>query len=168
MFVINGVNGKLYWAYSLTDAASEGRAQVRSKNLEEAKARVRQEFQGMDMALQILEATDPELILERRVLDMPVLTSWTKGRIVILGDAAHAVTPALGQGANLAFEDGLELALQLSSAPTLSCALEAYEQCRIPRAQIVSARTEAKGAAHPQSFYDWLYNEIPSKELQQS
>lgn len=55
MFVINGVNGKLYWAYSLTDAASEGRAQVRSKNLEEAKARVRQEFQGMDMALQILE-----------------------------------------------------------------------------------------------------------------
>ena len=45
-----------------------------------------------------------------------------------------------------------------------SGALEAYEQCRIPRAQIVSARTEAKGAAHPQSFYDWLYNEIPSKK----
>lgn len=55
MFVINGVNGKLYWAYSLTDTASEGRAQARSKDLEEAKARVRQEFQGMDIALQILE-----------------------------------------------------------------------------------------------------------------
>jgi hypothetical protein len=39
--------------------------------------------------------------------------------LTICADAAHAVTPALGQGANLAFEDGLELALQLSSASNL-------------------------------------------------
>jgi hypothetical protein len=40
-------------------------------------------------------------------------------KLTICADAAHAVTPALGQGANLAFEDGLELALQLSSASNL-------------------------------------------------
>jgi hypothetical protein len=40
-------------------------------------------------------------------------------KLTVCADAAHAVTPALGQGANLAFEDGLELALQLSSASNL-------------------------------------------------
>jgi salicylate hydroxylase len=162
MFVINGVSDKLYWAYSLTDEATDGRAQVRSKNLEEAKARLREEFKGWDLALHILEATDPALILERRVLDLPVLTKWTNGRVVVLGDAAHAVTPALGQGANMAFEDGLELAIQLSSASDLSSALRTYEERRVPRAQIISAKTRAAGGAQPQSFYDWLYNEIPS------
>lgn len=59
MFVINGVGDKLYWAYSLTDEATDGRAKVRSKNLEEAKARLRQEFQGWDLALHILEVQHP-------------------------------------------------------------------------------------------------------------
>lgn len=55
MFVINGVGDKLYWAYSLTDDATDGRAQVRSQTLEEAKERLRQEFKGWDLALHILE-----------------------------------------------------------------------------------------------------------------
>lgn len=55
IFVVNGVGDKLYWAYSLTDEATDGRAQVRSKTLEEAKQRLRQEFQGWDLALHILE-----------------------------------------------------------------------------------------------------------------
>jgi hypothetical protein len=63
MFVINGVGDKLYWAYSLTDEATDGRAKVRSKNLEEAKARLRQEFQGWDVALHILEVQHPSVIL---------------------------------------------------------------------------------------------------------
>ena len=62
MFVINGVGDKLYWAYSLTDEATDGRAKVRSKNLEEAKARLRQEFQGWDLALHILEVQHPTVI----------------------------------------------------------------------------------------------------------
>ncbi|CAK9217556.1 unnamed protein product [Sphagnum troendelagicum] len=167
MFIVNGSGGKLYWAYSLTDESTDGRSKVRSKDPAEVKARLRQEFEGWDLALKILEATDGELILERRVLDLPVLEEWACGRVALLGDAAHAVMPALGQGANLAFEDGLELALQLSSASNLRSALEAYEKQRIPRAQLISERTRATGIPSPPSFYDWLYTAIPSSSLEQ-
>lgn len=58
----------------------------------------------------------------------------------VFADAAHAVTPALGQGANLAFEDGLELAIQLSSASDLRflfhsrCGLiRRFPTCRIKK-----------------------------------
>lgn len=62
MFVINGVGDKLYWAYSLTDEATDGRAKMRSKDLEDAKARLRQEFQGWDLALHILEVQHPTVV----------------------------------------------------------------------------------------------------------
>lgn len=167
MFVTNGVHGKLYWAFSVTDESTDGRIKVRSKDSAESKARLRQELEGWDVALKILEATDAELILERRVLDLPVLPEWTCGRLALLGDAAHAVTPQFGQGANLAFEDGFELALQLSSASNLRCALEAYEKHQIPRAQLVSEYSQSMGAPVPQSFYDFLYREAPSSSPNQ-
>ncbi|CAM6070925.1 unnamed protein product [Sphagnum tenellum] len=167
MFVTNGVHGKLYWAFSVTDESTDGRIKVRSKDSAESKARLREELKGWDVALNILEATDAELILERRVLDLPVLPEWTCGRFALLGDAAHAVMPWMGQGANLAFEDGFELALQLSSASNLRCALEAYEKHQIPRAQLVSEYSQSMGAPVPQSFYDFLYREAPSSSPNQ-
>ncbi|CAK9191846.1 unnamed protein product [Sphagnum troendelagicum] len=71
------------------------------------------------------------------------------------------MTPQIAQGANLAFEDGLELALQLSSASDLRCALEAYEKRQIPRAELVCEHS-AQGGPIPESFIDWLYSEVPS------
>jgi hypothetical protein len=69
----------------LTDESTDGRSKVRSKDAAEMKARLKQEFKGWDLALKILEATDADLILERRVLDIPVLKEWSRGRVVLLG-----------------------------------------------------------------------------------
>jgi salicylate hydroxylase len=51
-----------------------------------------------------------ERILETPIFDRVPLDTWSTGRVTLLSDAAHAMAPALGQGANSTFEDVCELA----------------------------------------------------------
>jgi salicylate hydroxylase len=70
---------------------------------------------------------------------------WTKGRITLLGDSAHAMLATFGQGANMAFEDAYVLARWLrASADDAGTALAGYEAARKPRATRVQqlSRTE--------------------------
>jgi 2-polyprenyl-6-methoxyphenol hydroxylase-like FAD-dependent oxidoreductase len=86
----------------------------------------------------ILAATDPAAILHNDIADRPPLAQWRVGRVTLLGDAAHPMTPNLGQGACQALEDAVVLANCLDGATDLSAALQAYERLRIPRtSQIV-------------------------------
>ena len=57
---------------------------------------------------------------------------WHIGKVVLLGDAAHAVVPFYGQGANASFEDCLSLAARLKAGPTQAAALAAYQADRKP------------------------------------
>ncbi len=63
MFMVNGSGGKLYWGYSLTDESTDGHSKVRSKDPAEVKARLRQEFEGWDLALKILEVKPQACLL---------------------------------------------------------------------------------------------------------
>eukprot|EP00850_Spirogloea_muscicola_P010569 SM000062S19955 [mRNA] locus=s62:580934:583536:+ [translate_table: standard] len=163
--------GKLYWGYTVTDSSSNGDAARRSASQEEMKHRVLTYFEHWGLARAIVEATDADLILERRVLDMDVLDDFVHGRVVLIGDAAHAVTPALGQGANLAFEDGQEIAHQLVTRPSLREALDTYHRVRQLRVKAVCAMNKAAtkktytapGTATEQpkfnmsDYHGWLY-----------
>jgi 2-polyprenyl-6-methoxyphenol hydroxylase-like FAD-dependent oxidoreductase len=64
----------------------------------------------------------------------PLSTRWHKDRVVVLGDASHAVLPYAGQGANLAIEDGLVLS-ELMTDPSLTAndALEKFHMRRYHR-----------------------------------
>jgi 2-polyprenyl-6-methoxyphenol hydroxylase-like FAD-dependent oxidoreductase len=62
---------------------------------------------------------------------------WFKGRIVICGDAAHACTPHITQGAAMALEDGIVLADELTVERELSESLTAFGERRLPRAKLV-------------------------------
>jgi 2-polyprenyl-6-methoxyphenol hydroxylase-like FAD-dependent oxidoreductase len=64
------------------------------------------------------------------------MTQWTRGRAVLLGDAAHAMTPNIGQGAGMAMEDAAALADALA-ARGLPQALENYESRRRPRVDLI-------------------------------
>jgi 2-polyprenyl-6-methoxyphenol hydroxylase-like FAD-dependent oxidoreductase len=70
---------------------------------------------------------------------------WHKGRIVLIGDAVHASTPHLAQGAGMAIEDGLVLADELAKADTPEAAFEAYRARRYKRVSHVSKVSVAMG-----------------------
>jgi len=64
---------------------------------------------------------------------------WHRGRAVLIGDAAHAVVPFYGQGANASFEDALELAERLIESPTdPDDAVERYYQARVDHADAIA------------------------------
>ena len=63
---------------------------------------------------------------------------WTRGRITLIGDAAHAIVPFYGQGANASFEDCEALADALASSATIEDALRAYEAARIVNANAIA------------------------------
>lgn len=86
------------------------------------------------------QITRDEDVVYRPLEGLLVEGPWHKGRIVLLGDAVHATTPHLGQGAGMAIEDSLVLADELSRHDDLELALTAYRERRFERcAYIVRA-----------------------------
>ena len=83
---------------------------------------------------ELIAATDEGAILRNDLHDLPPLRTWTRGRVTLLGDAAHATTPNLGQGGCQAIEDAVVLARALSQAIDVPAALQEYEAQRIARA----------------------------------
>jgi salicylate hydroxylase len=79
--------------------------------------------------------------------DRRPLASWTKGRLALLGDAAHAMLPHVGQGANQAIEDGVALAVFLEGRDSAEVpdVLRRYEAFRRERTDIVQAEARKQG-----------------------
>ena len=84
--------------------------------------------------------------LKWALFDRDPLPAWTKGRITLLGDAAHPMLPYLAQGAAMAMEDGYALAALLGRGDDVEAALQIYESVRRPRATRaqLGARARAK------------------------
>lgn len=81
----------------------------------------------------IIENTPEDAILQNDILDRPPFRWSGRGRVTLLGDAAHATTPNLGQGACQALEDAVILAHCLRGVQPAEAALRDYERLRIPR-----------------------------------
>ena len=77
--------------------------------------------------------------------DREPLQNWTVGRVTMLGDAAHPMTPFLGQGACMAIEDGLILGRAFAQTSTVSEALTRYENARKPRGTMVQLASREEG-----------------------
>lgn len=84
----------------------------------------------------LLAATDPEQIRFYPIYGRRPRRHWVRGRVALLGDAAHAMAPALGQGAGQAFVDAVVLARSVAGHRNLDDGLRAYgrQRSRVARA----------------------------------
>ncbi|MFF7248435.1 FAD-dependent monooxygenase [Embleya sp. NPDC008237] len=97
----------------------------------------------------LIEAATPERILHLDVHEMAdPLPAHHRGRVVLIGDAAHAMTPNLGQGGNQALEDAIELADVLTRVPAdgVVRALPEYTERRLARTSEVVRKSRRLGA----------------------
>ncbi|HEY4460516.1 MAG TPA: FAD-dependent oxidoreductase [Pseudonocardiaceae bacterium] len=83
-------------------------------------------------AADIVAKTKHELLVTN-ARDLPDLDVWRTDRMIIIGDAAHAASPATGQGASMAIEDAVVLAKALRDTDSLATGLALYEEVRRPR-----------------------------------
>lgn len=81
----------------------------------------------------VLAATQPHQLIWNDIADLKPLDKFVYGRVVLLGDAAHATTPNLGQGACQAIEDAVVLSQCLQQDTSIADALAKYEKRRIAR-----------------------------------
>jgi len=95
---------------------------------------------------ELIEATEPAMIMKNDAQDRPPLRNWGDGRVTLLGDAAHPITPNVGQGACLAIEDAAWLAKSLAATPDAASAFRAYEAKRMKRTAYVSCQARLIGA----------------------
>ncbi len=145
-------------------------------NSEEMKHRILQNINNWAEPIRnLIEITPPDKIFEFPICDCLPLDSWSQGKVTLLGDAAHPMSPSMGQGANSTFEDAWVLTQCLSRFPTVEEAFDEYEKERIDRTIIIQIKS-AEGEKNqwktddqtkPQlqqrrdlgrEFSDWLYN----------
>jgi 2-polyprenyl-6-methoxyphenol hydroxylase-like FAD-dependent oxidoreductase len=119
---------RLYW-FGVANAPEGGRdPQGRTK------AMLLEHFTGWAEPIEaIIAATDEAAISRLDMADRKPLHRWGAGRVTLLGDAAHAMTFNVGQGACQAVEDAVTLAKCLKATPDVPAALREYETRRIPR-----------------------------------
>lgn len=88
----------------------------------------------VDVVHRILDAADPDSIIRTDSHDRPPVHDWGRGAITLLGDAAHPMTPNLGQGGSQAIEDAVVLGRTLEGSDTVEEGFRRYEDLRRDRA----------------------------------
>jgi 2-polyprenyl-6-methoxyphenol hydroxylase-like FAD-dependent oxidoreductase len=124
--------GRTYWF--ATKNAPEGA----SDEPEGRKAEILRRFSSWHEPIPaIAHSAEEGAILRNDVYYLDPLSRWSNDRVVLVGDAAHATTPGVGQGAAQAIEDGVVLAGGLASGGDVATVLAEYEAIRRPRAEAV-------------------------------
>lgn len=133
------VDGRVYW-YA-TARLREG------SDVADDRAEALRRFGGWhDPIADVIAATHPDAVLRHDLYALPrPLPRFCRGRVALLGDAAHAMTPHLGQGACMALEDAVVLSDELATGDAVCTALQRYDEQRRPRTEKMSVQSDQAG-----------------------
>lgn len=141
---------KVYW-YALTN----------SKNVEISNVNLTEYFSEFHSdILNILSATKKEQIIVSDIFDLKPIDKWQNENVCLVGDAAHATTPNLGQGACQAIEDAYVLGKLLDNGMPIENTFKAYEKLRRKKAHTIvnTSWTVGKMAHIENRLGIWLRN----------
>lgn len=147
------VDERLYWFAPVN--SKPGRHDVPGQ----AKSTLLELFGGWPETVRATIASTPEsAIIRNDILDRPFRSDWGRGRMTLLGDAAHPMTPDMGQGACQAIEDAVVLGRCISEVHDPEAALRRYEKLRVPRTRrfVVRSRLFGRVAQWENPMARWL------------
>ena len=156
VYYVTAARDELYFVTSVPESAEWMTPESWSSkgDLDELRAA----YAGFHPEVQAVLDACPE-VYKWALLDRDPLPKWTEGRVALLGDACHPMTPYMAQGAASALEDAaiLSRCLEGVEADGLGAAFELYEATRKPRASAIqtnsSNNTWLRGATDP----GWVY-----------
>jgi len=130
--------------------ATANSRQPKTTRPEDRQATIQALVEGWHKPVSSLVAATPrDGILEHATYDRTVRSGWSRGAVILLGDAAHPLTPNLGQGACLALEDAVVIGRLLSGVQgrqAVPAALQRFEQVRLARVRAMARRCRWLGA----------------------
>ncbi len=133
-------DGRVY-CYATANTPPGGRA------ADGEPAELRRRFGGWHAPIPaLLRAATDDVVLRHDIHHLPALARFVSERVALLGDAAHAMTPDLGQGACQALEDAVTLAAVPDGGTTVPAGLRRYDEQRRPRTQAIARRSRRTGA----------------------
>jgi len=152
-FVIFRAGGRrIYWG--LLNTEPEG-GKDPPEGVRESLCELLGDFPAVTRTL--IKATNESNIVRTDLYDRDPVPNWVKGRVVLLGDAAHLTTPFIGQGAGISMEDSVVLAKELAltdglrDQSMLGAALESYQRVRAPRCAKVVLTSRRRGKLYMMS-----------------
>lgn len=134
-------DGSVGWGANLPSDTYLSLIEARRTPDEDWLATLRRTYAGDDPGSRLVAGTAPEDLQAVGALHiMPPVPHWSRGRLVLVGDAVHAPSNSTGQGASLAIESGVELAQCLRDRPDPAAAFAAYELRRRSRVEAIARR----------------------------
>ncbi|EPD95891.1 MULTISPECIES: FAD-dependent monooxygenase [Streptomyces] len=129
--------GEIYWFENYHLGREPQRGEIESVSHEEWQQRLLAKHSKDHYPVPQLIEDTPSGIIGYPIYDMPSIPTWHKGRVCLVGDAAHATSPHVGQGASMAMEDGIVLAKCVRDIPDVRQAFAAFQGARKDRVEKV-------------------------------
>jgi 2-polyprenyl-6-methoxyphenol hydroxylase-like FAD-dependent oxidoreductase len=135
-------DGVMWWSTQPSHGIDA--AAYRAMSQQEVKRHLKNFHAGWhDPIPQILDAAENIVVTD--TLDVATLPTWSRGRTLLIGDAAHATSPHAGQGASLALEDAMRLGRLMQDGREFGLTFQNFEIERRPRAEKIVALARRNG-----------------------